>query len=102
MSVDTNVEAVSGVLRERGVQATSARTAVLQLLLPAEHHHTVQELRAGILARYLTVDPATIYRTPETLFDHGPVVRMELGDKLPSGRRRQTSMDTSSAETAGR
>lgn len=81
MHVETSVDAIRGLLREHGLQATSARIAVLQILREEHRHRSVEELRADILERYPAIDPATVYRTLETLEGQGLVVRMELGDK---------------------
>ena len=81
MQTETSVDAIKAVLRHRGLQATSARIAVLQILTEGHQHRSVEELRADILRRYPAIDPATVYRTLETLELHGLVVRMELGDK---------------------
>jgi Fur family transcriptional regulator, ferric uptake regulator len=78
---DTSVAGIRGVLRGHGLQATSARIAVLQILSEEHQHRSVDELRSDILERYPAIDPATVYRTLETLEDHGLVVRMELGDR---------------------
>jgi Fe2+ or Zn2+ uptake regulation protein len=79
--IDTGVDAIKAVLRDHGLHATSARVAVLQILTEEHHHRSVEELRAEVLERYPTIDPATVYRTLETLEEHGLAVRMELGDK---------------------
>lgn len=81
MSIEANVAAVRDILREHGLQATSARIAVLQVLREGHQHRSVEELRSEVLARYPMIDPATVYRTLETLAEHGLAVRMELGDK---------------------
>ncbi len=82
MEIETTPDAIRAVLRQYGLQATSARIAVLQILAEKHHHSSVEDLRGEILDRYPAIDPATVYRTLETLEDHGLVVRMELGDKL--------------------
>lgn len=81
MQIETSVEGIRAVLRRHGLQATSARIAVLQILSEEHRHRSVEELRADVLQRYPAIDPATVYRTLETLEGHGLVVRMELGDK---------------------
>ncbi|MGI8967894.1 MAG: Fur family transcriptional regulator [Chloroflexota bacterium] len=81
MEIDTGVEAIRSVLREHGLHATSARVAVLQILSEEHRHRSVEEIRAEVLERYPAIDPATVYRTLETLQEHGLVVRVELGDK---------------------
>jgi Fur family ferric uptake transcriptional regulator len=78
---DTSVDAVKDLLRTHGLQATGARIAVLQVLRGEHHHRSIEELRAAVLERYPTIDPATVYRTMETLAEHGLAVRMELADK---------------------
>ncbi|GAC1523749.1 MAG: transcriptional repressor [Chloroflexota bacterium] len=81
MHIETSVDAIREVLRSHGLQATSARIAVLQILSEEHQHRSVEELRAEVLERYPMIDPATVYRTLETLADHGLAVNMELGDK---------------------
>jgi Fur family ferric uptake transcriptional regulator len=81
LTADTSIDAARALLRERGLQATSARIAVLQILREEHSHRSVEELRARILERYPLIDPATVYRTLETLADHGLAVHMDLGDK---------------------
>lgn len=81
VQIETSVGAVRDVLRSHGLQATSARIAVLQILSEEHQHRSVEELRADVLERYPAIDPATVYRTLETLEAHSLVVRMELGDK---------------------
>ena len=81
MDGETSVDAVRAVLRNRGLQVTSARIAVLQILSEEHQHRSADELRSDVLDRYPAIDPATVYRTLETLELHGLVVRMELGDK---------------------
>jgi Fur family ferric uptake transcriptional regulator len=81
VQTDTSVDAIRAVLRQRGLQVTSARIAVLQILSEEHRHRSVEDLRVDVLERYPAIDPATVYRTLETLELHGLVVRMELGDK---------------------
>lgn len=81
MHAETSVDTLRAVLRGHGLQATSARIAVLQVLSEEHQHTSVEEIRAHILERYPAIDPATVYRTLETLEAQGLVVRMELGDK---------------------
>jgi Fur family ferric uptake transcriptional regulator len=81
MQIDTGISTIRAVLRRNGLNATSARIAILQILGEEHHHRSVEELRSEILERYPAIDPATVYRTLETLEEHGLVVRMELGDK---------------------
>ncbi|GAC1405516.1 MAG: transcriptional repressor [Chloroflexota bacterium] len=81
VQADTTIAGIRKVLQRHGLQATSARLAVLQILQEEHHHRSADEIRAEILERYPALDPATVYRTLETLEENGLVVRMELGDK---------------------
>lgn len=76
------VAALRELLREHGLQVTSARIGVLQVLREGHEHLTVDEIRSAVLERYPTIDPATVYRTLETLEEHGLAVRVVLGDKI--------------------
>lgn len=78
MSVDEARE----LLRHHGLHATAARIAVLQTVLHEHAHVTAEEVRSAVLQRYPAIDPATVYRTLETLERAGLVVRVELGDKV--------------------
>ncbi|MGI8824498.1 MAG: Fur family transcriptional regulator [Chloroflexota bacterium] len=75
------VESIKRVLRDRGLHATSARVSVLEVLREGHEHRSVEDIRAQILERYPMIDPSTVYRTLETLEEHGLAVRVELGDK---------------------
>jgi Fe2+ or Zn2+ uptake regulation protein len=77
-----SIESIKSALRENGLHATAARIAVLQTLREGHEHRTVDEIRELVLRRYPAIDPATVYRTLETLESHGLAVRVELGDRL--------------------
>lgn len=76
------IDQLKNILRERGLHATGARVAVLQILREGHRHASVEAIREQVLARYPTVDPATVYRTLETLEAHDLAVRVELRDRL--------------------
>lgn len=76
------IDTLKTILRQHDLQATSARVGVLQVLREGHEHRTVEEIRSEVLERYPTIDPATVYRTLESLETHGLAVRMDLGDKV--------------------
>jgi Fe2+ or Zn2+ uptake regulation protein len=76
------IDALKRILREHALQATTARIGVLQVLREGHEHRTVDEIRSEVLDRYPATDPATVYRTLETLEEHGLAVRVVLGDKV--------------------
>jgi Fe2+ or Zn2+ uptake regulation protein len=82
MPTKDEITLLKRVLRERGMQATSARVGVLQVLREGHEHRTVDDIRSDVLERYPTIDPATVYRTLETLEENGLAVRVVLGDKI--------------------
>jgi Fe2+ or Zn2+ uptake regulation protein len=49
MEIETTPDAIRAVLRQYGLQATSARIAVLQILAEKHHHSSVEDLRSEIL-----------------------------------------------------
>lgn len=79
---EEGIEQLRTILRDRGLHATGARVAVLQILREGHRHASMDDIREQVLARYPTVDPATVYRTLETLETHGLAVRVELRDRL--------------------
>lgn len=82
MHSDEGIDQLKNILRSRGLHATGARVAVLQILREGHRHATVDDIREHVLSRYPTVDPATVYRTLETLESHHLAVRVELRDRL--------------------
>jgi Fe2+ or Zn2+ uptake regulation protein len=76
------IDALRAILHQHGLQATSARIGVLQVLREGHEHRTVEDIRTEVLERYPSIDPATVYRTLESLETHGLAVRMDLGDKV--------------------
>ena len=82
MSEKSTVASLRDLLREHGLQITSARIGVLQVLREGHDHLTVDEIRTTLLERYPAIDPATVYRTLETLEEQGLAVRVVLGDKV--------------------
>jgi Fur family transcriptional regulator, ferric uptake regulator len=76
------IDQLKTLLRQRGLHATGARVAVLQILREGHRHASVDEIREQVLTRYPTVDPATVYRTLETLESHDLAIRVELRDRL--------------------
>lgn len=82
MTDSLSIDSIRTNLRAHGLHATAARIAVLQSVLQEHAHVTADDVRANVLRRYPAIDPATVYRTLETLERAGLVVRVELGDKV--------------------
>lgn len=82
MVINTAIESLRQVLRDHGLHATAARVAVLQILREEHRHRSVDEIRSTVLEHYPAIDPATVYRTLETLEAHDLAVRVSLGDKV--------------------
>lgn len=69
------------MLRERGQRATTARRAVLQVLLDAgDEHVTADELERRVSMRYPEIHLSTIYRTLEALADVGVIAPARFGE----------------------
>lgn len=82
MAVTATVDSLKDLLRLHGLHVTATRVAVLQVLDEAPGHHSAEEIRIAVLARYPAVDPVTIYRTLEQFESHDLAVRVVLGDKV--------------------
>ena len=80
MASKPKLEELRAVVRERGLRATPARLAVLELLLdttgPLSHGDAIERLAAG------PWDPATIYRNLCDLVEAGLVRRTDVGDHV--------------------
>ena len=75
------IDDLKQILRDRGLHATGARIAVLQILREEHLHATAETIREQVLDRYPALDPATVYRTLESLEAHGLAVRVELRER---------------------
>ncbi len=82
MDTPCDTELIKRLLRERGLRVTGARVAVLQALLDAPGHHSAEEIRRAVDARYPAVDPVSIYRTLDLFEAHGLAAPIALGDKV--------------------
>lgn len=73
-------EEVRGLVRARGLRATSARIEVLVALHeaagPLTHEQVMEQLRAGVY------DKASIWRILADLAEAGVLRRMDLGDRV--------------------
>lgn len=84
MAIKTRLDELRGAVRERGLRATPARLAVLELLLdntgaqPLSHGDVVDRLAPRMGAW----DPATIYRNLCDLVEAGLVRRSDIGDHV--------------------
>lgn len=69
------------LIRQSGARLTSSRSAVLSLLLAADHAMTHQEI-TDALADALPVDRVTIYRVLEWLVEQGLAHRIAQDDRV--------------------
>ena len=73
------VEAILGLLRERGGRLTTARRAIITALLGAGGHVTADELAAAVQGAHPDVHLTTIYRCLDALEELGVVDHAHLG-----------------------
>ena len=73
------VEAILGLLRERGGRLTTARRAIITALLSARGHVTADELAAAVQQAHPDVHLTTIYRCLDALEELGVVDHVHLG-----------------------
>lgn len=81
MATKPDLDALRGMLRDRGLRATPSRIAVLQHLLsnigePLSHGEVTERLSSG------PWDAATIYRNLTDLVEAGLARRTEVGDRV--------------------
>lgn len=67
------VDAVIVMLRERGCRITPQREMIVEEVLVAKGHFTVQSVTERVQSRSRAVNPSTVYRTIELLEDVGVV-----------------------------
>lgn len=73
------LDAILGLLRERGGRLTIARRAIIAALLDAEGHVTADDLTAAVQRAHPEVHLTTIYRCLDTLEELGVVDHVHLG-----------------------
>lgn len=66
--------------RELGLRLTAPRQAILRALIEAEDHPDVEELHRRVVAREPGINIATVYRTVNTLAEHGLIERHSFSD----------------------
>jgi Fur family transcriptional regulator, ferric uptake regulator len=74
---------LAGVLRRKGQRPTPQRLMILSVLAERGGHLTAETIHEVIRDSYPTINLSTVYRTLETLRDHGIVSETDLGQ----GRR---------------
>src|SRR5881392_318572 len=79
VSAITSTSDIDGELRARGHRLTPRRLTVVEVLVERTGHLTVDELLAGVQARYPSTNKTTVYRTLELLQSLGMVVVTDLG-----------------------
>src|SRR4030081_1419959 len=73
------VEQILASLRERGGRASLPRRVIIEALLDAHHHLTVEELAADVQTDHPEIHLTTVYRTVEALEALGVVYHVHLG-----------------------
>lgn len=73
------VEEILASLRREGGRASTPRRVIIEALLDAEHHLTVEELAAEVQADHPEIHLTTVYRTVEALEALGVVYHVHLG-----------------------
>jgi Fur family ferric uptake transcriptional regulator len=73
------IETVLRALRSQGHRITAARRILIQSLIDADGHRTVEELTADVQQRAPDVHLSTIYRNLEELEHLGLIERAHLG-----------------------
>jgi Fe2+ or Zn2+ uptake regulation protein len=76
---DVRLERILDLLRADGGRVTTARRALVQVLLDARDHMTADDLAAILQTRRPEVNRSTVYRTLDTLERLGVVVHTHLG-----------------------
>ncbi len=77
--MDNPLEAQIQELRQRGIKATVARRAVLEVLLEGPSHQSADDIATKVSSRYPEIHLSTVYRTLETLERIGAVDHVHLG-----------------------
>jgi Fur family ferric uptake transcriptional regulator len=73
------VEQILASLRERGGRASLPRRVIIEALLDARHHLTVEELATQVQSEHPEIHLTTVYRTVEALEALGVVYHVHLG-----------------------
>lgn len=67
-------------IRERGLRITGPRRAILRVLDESHDHPDVEELHRRVSAIEPGINIATVYRTMNTLAEHGLIERHSFSD----------------------
>jgi Fur family ferric uptake transcriptional regulator len=73
------VEQILTSLRRQGGRASTPRRVIIEALLDAQHHLTVEELAAEVQLDHPEIHLTTVYRTVEALEALGVVYHVHLG-----------------------
>ena len=73
------VEQILASLRKNGGRASTPRRVIIETLLDARHHLTVEELTTDVQAGHPEIHLTTVYRTVEALEALGIVYHVHLG-----------------------
>jgi Fur family transcriptional regulator, ferric uptake regulator len=73
------VEQILASLRHHGGRASTPRRVIIEAMLGAEHHLTVEELAADVQTDHPEIHLTTVYRTVEALEALGIVYHVHLG-----------------------
>jgi len=73
------VEQILASLRQHGGRASTPRRVIIEALLDAPHHLTVEELATHVQGEHPEIHLTTVYRTVEALEALGIVYHVHLG-----------------------
>ncbi|MGH9076607.1 MAG: Fur family transcriptional regulator [Acidimicrobiales bacterium] len=76
---DRRAEQILESIRQRGGRASAPRRVIIEALLAAGRHVTVEDLAAGIQLRHPEIHLTTVYRTIEALEELGVVYHVHMG-----------------------
>lgn len=72
-------EEILASLRERDVRITSARRAIITVLVNSDGHITAEEIAAAVQRQTPDIHLSTVYRTLDSLEELGVIDRVHLG-----------------------
>ena len=78
-STEERMDEILELLRTDGGRVTSARRAVVQILLETDGHVSAEEIAARVQQQMPDVAPSTVYRTLDVLERLGQVEHVHLG-----------------------
>jgi Fur family ferric uptake transcriptional regulator len=79
--MDSRMEGILGLVRERGGRVTTPTRAVVQVLEDASDHLTAADIAQAVRQRHPDIHGSTIYRVLDRLTELGVVSHAHLGSR---------------------